>query len=101
MKKLSYAKMKRGPEPDPIATRVKVIATRLDLPDETREAMQEIRVAAEVFAQTLETVFKKHKRDTGRAIAAIDTIQHAKNLACDALLLPHATVFLPDQTQQQ
>jgi hypothetical protein len=83
--------MKRVPITDPIEVRTAMIAERLDLPDETRAAMQEVREAAATFALSLEAVFKKHKRDTGRAIASIDAVQHAKNLACDALLLPHVT----------
>jgi hypothetical protein len=87
--------MKRANEVDPIAVRVAVIATRLELPEDTRAAMQEVREAAAVFAASLESVFKKNKRDTGRAIASIDAVQLAKNIACDALLLPFAGENLP------
>jgi hypothetical protein len=75
---------------DPIDKRVEMINGHFDLPPETVEAMKEIRVAAELCARTMQGIFKKHKADTGRAIATIDQLQAVKNTACDALILPHA-----------
>ncbi len=82
--------MKRVAITDPVEARVAMINDFFDLPEETEQAMGEVRRAAEVFAKALESIYKKNKHDKGRAIASIDLIQQTKNVACDALILVHA-----------
>lgn len=67
-----------------------MINGNFDLQSITVEGMKEIRVAVAECAAKLESVFKRHKVDTGRAIATIDLLQQAKNTGCDALILPYA-----------
>jgi hypothetical protein len=72
--------------------RVMMIDGRFDLPEETVNAMNDIRVSVERCAHYLyEVVFcdPAVKLDMGRAIAAIDLLQQVKNVACDAVILPH------------
>jgi len=78
---------------DPIEKRAAMVNGMFDLPGETLAAMGEVCQASEVYAKELQTIFKKNglKVDTGRAIAAMDGIQATKNIACDALILPHAS----------
>jgi hypothetical protein len=75
---------------DPIEKRVAMINGFFDLPSEQVEGMSEIRAATQECAERIAAVFKKRKHDTGRAIAAIDELQKAKNIAYDALILPFA-----------
>ncbi len=82
--------MKRVAITDPIEARVSMVNGYFNLPDDTKQSMNEVRAAAEVFAKALETIYKKTKHDKGRAIATIDLIQQTKNVACDALILAHA-----------
>ena len=73
---------------DPIEKRVAMLNGRFDLPPEQIQAMDEIRAAVEECGKYIGAVFMSNKVDTGRAIAAIDELQKAKNTACDALILP-------------
>ncbi len=82
---------KRVPIVDPIEARVAMTNGWFELSDETKKDMSTIREASEQYAKTLEAVFKRAKHDKGRAIASIDAIQLAKNIACDALILPFAS----------
>jgi hypothetical protein len=75
---------------DPIEKRVAMINGYFNLPDDTVKGMKEIREAVSECAHKLESTFKRCKIDTGRAIATIDLLQQAKNVGCDALILPHA-----------
>jgi hypothetical protein len=75
---------------DPIEKRVAMINGYFPLPTETTTGMKEVREAVSECATKLESVFKRCKVDTGRAIATIDLLQQAKNVGCDALILPHA-----------
>jgi hypothetical protein len=81
---------KKVPITDPIEKRVAMINGYFDLPQEQIDGMKEIRSAVAECGAKLEQVFKKTKIDTGRAIASIDELQKAKNIACDALILPFA-----------
>ncbi len=83
--------MKRVPVTDALEARVLMINGWFELPDETKKDMSDVRAAAETFAKSLDVIFKRAKHDKGRAIASIDAIQHAKNIACDALILVHAS----------
>ena len=76
---------------DPLEKRVEMINGQFDLPGDSVEGMKEIRIAVSLCARTIHESFKKRKVDIGRAIAAMDSLQQAKNIACDALILPHAT----------
>lgn len=76
---------------DPIDKRVEMVNGMFQLPGETLLAMKDVREASELYARTLQAIFKRGKIDIGRAIATIDHIQLTKNLACDALILPHAS----------
>lgn len=70
----------------PMPTRV--MYTTPEMPDKHSAVFEEIRVASFEYANKLLRIFDKNEVDIGRAIAAIDTIQHAKNISCDALELP-------------
>lgn len=69
--------------------RVAMINGNFELPDSTIQGMRDVRAAVAECASKLHEIFKKEKIDTGRAIASIDLLQQAKNVACDALILPH------------
>jgi hypothetical protein len=61
------------------------------LPDETVAAMRTIRSDASVLAGLLlSSARAAGTYDTGRLIAALDLLQQVKNVAIDALILPHA-----------
>lgn len=74
---------------DAIEKRVAMINGNFPLPDEVISDMREIRAAVSECAEKLQTIFKRRKIDTGRAIASIDLLQNTKNTACDALILPY------------
>ncbi len=76
---------------DPIEARVAMVNGWFELPEQTKQDMTDVRAAAEQFAKSLEQVYKRAKHDKGRAIASIDAVQQAKNIACDALILAHAS----------
>lgn len=75
---------------DPVQRRVEMINGRFDLPAETVKAMEQIRVATEVCARAIQSATADVQVDTGRLIATMDMLQQAKNVACDAVILPHA-----------
>lgn len=85
--------MKRVAITDPVDKRVSMINGYFELPDQTKQAMTKIREASETYANELQKIFKSLDKDvdTGRAIATIDLVQQTKNVACDALILPHAS----------
>lgn len=93
-KQLSQAKAYTAdvvPRLDPLSARVAMINGRFDLPDGIIGQMREVREACQHCARVLKAVFDEAKdKDTGRCIAAIDALQLAKNIACDALILPAA-----------
>ncbi len=62
-----------------------------DLPAETISAMREIRAVFETSARALEKIYATPglRVDKERAKAALDLIQNAKNVSCDAVILPH------------
>lgn len=78
---------------DPVERRVEMVNGWFELPDATKRAMNDVRAASEAYARALHALFRAHAPhvDVGRSVAAIDSIQHTKNVACDAFILPHAT----------
>lgn len=66
-----------------------MINGQFDLPDDTCMAMTRIR---QVFQQAaneyLDIVDALDKRDEGRVTAVLDLVQQAKNVGCDAVILP-------------
>lgn len=76
---------------DPVTKRVEMINGRFDLPQETIQAMNDIRQAVDQCARSIQTATSKVETDTGRLIATMDLLQQAKNVACDSIILPHAT----------
>jgi len=77
------------PAEDPIARRVSMVAWCGDLPEDTADAIIQVRLLSSRYAWDLQAAFKRAKVDVGRAIAAIDHVQQTHHLAVDALTLPH------------
>jgi hypothetical protein len=88
---------------DPVEARMLLINGDFHLPDENKAGMKEIGKALEDAAVRIHAVAKKLPcagvskdgkplpgYDTGRLIAALDTIQHAKDIACVSFILPYA-----------
>lgn len=75
-----------------ISARARLINGNFALPDETITAMREIRAACSDLGTRLEAVAKSVgvSVDIGRMIAALDLVQQVKDVACVALILPHA-----------
>ena len=76
---------------DPIARRAGMVAWAGDLPEETNDAITQVRLLSSRYAWELQAVFKRAKVDVGRAIAALDQVQQAQHVAVDALVLPHVS----------
>jgi hypothetical protein len=78
---------------DPVEARTRLLTVEGEgLSYEVRIAKAEIAHAAAVFGQQLVDIFKRLESfDTGRAIATIDNVQATKNLAWDAITLPHVS----------
>lgn len=78
---------------DALEKRVAMINGRFELDKPTLDAMNEIREISDAYARTLHCIFTRAglKADIGRAIATVDAVQACKNMACDALILPHAS----------
>lgn len=79
------------PRFQPLDARCAMVDGNFDLTPETREQMKAIRSAFAECAQRLNEIFQKSGvgYDRGRAIASLDHLQQAKNIACDALILPN------------
>lgn len=106
---------------DPIMVRVELMNGMFDLPQETKDAMNQIREILEEADRKLARVFIKLDEtrgmpseagrmkdvdisnypqtyldavphDKGRVIAGFDLLQQAKNVMIDGLLFKHATV---------
>jgi hypothetical protein len=75
-----------------IDAKLDMINGRFDLPEETVEAMKLIRESlSEVANKVRDNLDQKGiKYDVGTMIRFVALIQDAKNLACDAIILPHA-----------
>lgn len=76
-----------------VRQRLMPIQTRAELVKDTVRcanlpARAKIRDATARYVDELMSIFAQQDVDTGRAIAAIDAIQTAKNIAYDALDLP-------------
>lgn len=74
---------------DPVSARVALINGNFDLPEESVQAMKNIRKAVSDAAEIIERESKRVKHDVGRLIAAVDTLQQAKDVACVSVILPH------------
>jgi hypothetical protein len=83
----------------PVETRSRLIGLEAaGLSQDVRLAQAQVANAAAIFGQALVDIFRGVESfDTGRAIAAIDNVQHTKNLAWDALTLPHVAAAKPPQ----
>ena len=79
------------PITDPVEKRVAMINGRFDLPDNTLTVMNNIRIECDSLARNLAIEVKSVEHDTGRLVATIDLLQQLKHVACDAVILPHAT----------
>lgn len=74
--------------PDVLRLRADLVNGTFDLPDENKEYMAFVRTTIAKAADELLSEDKlPAKFDMGRLIAALDALQHAKNLACDAVIL--------------
>lgn len=88
---MSEVGRKRVKVTNPVEARVELVNGMFDLPPEAKQAMNDVRAAAEVYARALLAVSKTAPHDVGRLIAALDAVQHSKDMACVAYILPHAT----------
>ena len=57
--------------------------------EKNKARMNAVREAVSDAAHKVADAVEEGKHDMGRLIAAIDTLQQAKNIACDAIILPH------------
>jgi len=83
--------------------RVELMNGMFDLPQETKDAMNEIREVLEEADRKLAQIFieptddsgtaykDRVLHDKGRVIAGFDLVQQAKNVMIDGLLFKHAT----------
>jgi hypothetical protein len=86
---------------DPLDVRTSFIDLRLDTPAETRDRLNRIRDVISRAAREVTTIIKESgKYDMGRAIAAVDSLQHAKDLACASVLLPFAEDDVTSRSNQ-
>ena len=84
---------KRSRAADTIDARVAMINGQFDLPDGTSDRFDKIRAAIQHAAKVVSAEVRgagDGNFDVGRLIAAVDMLQHAKDTACCALILPHA-----------
>ncbi len=90
---MSENKKQRVAITNPVEKRVAMVNGMFNLPDDTLQAMRDIRTASDAYARALHEVFSREgvEADTGRSIATMDAIQASKNMACDAVILPHAS----------
>ncbi len=82
------ANAKRIAVEDPIEKRVRLLAGVYTEPLESKYAVTDIHMAAIAYAKELQSIFKRSKVDTGRAIAALDAVKQSYSLATDAIILP-------------
>jgi hypothetical protein len=83
---------------DTLEARVELINGTFPLPPEVKTAMSDIREAVEQAARCIHAAAKRlpqkdphlYGYDVGRLIAAMDALQHAKDIACVAVILPYA-----------
>jgi hypothetical protein len=73
-----------------VHARLMMINGMFDLPDETTAAMVRIRELVAECAMSVAKVVGSVNHDTGRLIATIDKLQDVKDVACAAIILPHA-----------
>lgn len=72
-----------------IDARIEMINGNFDLPETVPTAMKRVREILAKAAADLKTVVEKEEINVGCMITAMDLLQHAKNKACDAMILPH------------
>jgi hypothetical protein len=72
----------------------------------TLDTMSEIRAVLSEAARDVRNIIQaaehdgQPKADTGRVIAGLDALQAAKNIFCDALILPHAHKDIPAAVEE-
>lgn len=71
----------------PVQTRVELVKDKVPI-SANYTVRDMIRDASARYAEELLSIFSRQDVDIGRAIAAIDAIQTAKNIAYDAVELP-------------
>ena len=99
----SDSQRKRVRITDPVEARVELINGQFDLPPENVNAMKEVRAAISECAKRIKAAADQLPSagtardgrpslgyDVGRMIAAMDTLQHAKDIACVSFILPYA-----------
>lgn len=78
--------------PDPVDMRLKAMSTAsLTLDDGTQALLTDIRSTVQRCAEEIATIVRSQGDDTydvGRLIHAMDLLQHAKDVACVAIILP-------------
>ncbi len=67
--------------------RLALLNNAFTLSAETERAMERVRVAVAICAKEIANIVGSLPHDTGRLIAALDSLQAAKNLAEHSLLL--------------
>lgn len=74
---------------DEIAARVNLVNGNFSLPEETIAAMRKIRELIATCSQELAACTSSVPYNEARLLAALDALQAVKNVACDAIILPH------------
>lgn len=73
-----------------IAARIRLLRGDIALTAEVMEELENIRSDAYAFAEKMVARLEEAGAyDVGRTIAALDNLQHAYNVAADAILLAH------------
>lgn len=73
-----------------VKVRADMIDGRFDVSEATTKFMAQVREVLGQAGQDLANVAPSHV-DVGRLIAALDSLQHTKNLFCDAVLIGNET----------
>lgn len=75
----------------PIEKRAEMINLVLSLPQKSLDAAKDIRVAIDQCAETINKITSGVDHDPAQLSATMALLQQAKNVACDSVILPHAT----------
>lgn len=87
---MAYPKKRKYTE-DVLLARTQLLRSNFPLEEKTRKTMQQIRdILADAAEKIVKTVKETGEFDMGRLIHAIDTMQVAKNVAIESILLPQA-----------
>jgi hypothetical protein len=73
-----------------VVQRLALVNGNFPLPDETPATVKKIREIVAQCATDLAAAINVVPHDIGRFIATLDLLQQAKDVACCAVLLPHA-----------